>query len=166
MNLYAIFLTNEPARHGPVRAVFFVTSRIELNTKNSTRLSCPLVEFLVCNSAFGSYRHYLQPKQSTIIVQLVQSGGVLLYYSIVNYLKVVHFLLSQTNMMMMDYYSVSYSQFLCLPKAELNPKNSTRGQLSLVEILVFNSILDVMKKHGVDRSVPFWFICRRKLYQE
>ena len=58
---------------------------------------------------------------------------------------------------MMDYYSVSYSQFLCLPRAELNPKNSTRGQLSLVEILVFNSILDVMKKHGVNRSVPCCF---------
>ena len=57
-------------------------------------------------------------------------------------------------MMMMDYYSVSYSQFLCLPKAELNPKNSTRGLLSLVEILVFYSILDVMKTHGVNRSVP------------
>ena len=46
-----------------------------------------------------------------------------------------------------------------MPNAELHTKNSTRGQLSLVEILVFNSILDVMKKHGVNRSVPCCFIC-------
>ena len=51
--------TNEPVRHDPGHAAFFITCEIELNTKNSTRRqqSCLLVEFLVFNSAFGRHRH-------------------------------------------------------------------------------------------------------------
>ena len=38
--------------------------------------------------------------------------------------------------------AIGYNQCLCLPKAELNTKNSTKRQLCcrLVEFLVFNSI--------------------------
>ena len=42
-----------------------------------------------------------------------------------------------------DYYDlIGSNQCLCLPKAELNTKNSTKRQLCcrLVEFLVFNSI--------------------------
>ena len=61
-----------------------------------------------------------------------------------------------------EYDVIGINQCLCLPKAELNTKNSTRRQLCclLVEFLVFNSITHVIKKRGVDRSVPRWFICR------
>ena len=45
-------------------------------------------------------------------------------------------------MMMNEYDVIGINQCLCLPKAELNTKNSTRWQLCchLVEFLVFNSI--------------------------
>ena len=34
-----------------------------------------------------------------------------------------------------------------------------KGQLSLVEFLVFNTILDALIKRGVNRFMPHWFIC-------
>ena len=46
---------------------------------------------------------------------------------------------------------------LCLPIAECNILTSTRGQLSLVEFLVLNTILHVLKKRGVNRFMPHWF---------
>ena len=46
------------------------------------------------------------------------------------------------SMMMNEYDVIGINQRLCLPKAELNTKNSTKRQLCcrLVEFLVFNSI--------------------------
>ena len=48
-------------------------------------------------------------------------------------------------MMLNEYDVIVINQCLCLPKAELNTKNSTRWQLCchLVEFLVFNSITHV-----------------------
>ena len=51
----------EPARHEPVHAVFFMTSRTELNTKTQAgdgRVP-PLVEFLVFNSGLDRHGPYL-----------------------------------------------------------------------------------------------------------
>ena len=89
---------------------------IELNTKNSTKRqqSCHLVEFLVFNSAFGRYRHWL-----IWIASPYPAACWIMVKSLV----------------------VLINQCLCLPKAELNNKNSTKRQQScrFVEFLVFNS---------------------------
>ena len=48
--------------------------------------------------------------------------------------------------MMNEYDVIGINQCLCLPKAELNTKNSTKRQLCcrLVEFLVFNSIYQLI----------------------
>ena len=50
--------------------------------------------------------------------------------------------MNEMTMMMYEYDVIGINQCLCLPKAELNTKNSARWQLCchLVEFLVFNSI--------------------------
>ena len=56
--------------------------------------------------------------------------------------------MNDITMMMIEYDVIGINQCMCLPKAELNTKNSTRWQLCchLVKFLDFNSIVDVEKK--------------------
>ena len=56
-------------------------------------------------------------------------------------------MMKDMTMMMNEYDVIGINHCLCLPKAELNTKNSTRRQLCclLVEFLVFNSISHVIK---------------------
>ena len=61
--------------------------------------------------------------------------------------KLDHFPVNMNDMTMMmyEYDVIGINQCLCLPKAELNTKNSTRWQLCchLVEFLVLNSTTHV-----------------------
>ena len=114
-------------------------------TQPNDALRRRLVEFLVFNSAFGRHRHWWIPitsysfiiiDMSFIIYQLLESDptwqvGSLSSESI-----------DDMTMMMNEYDMIGINQCLCLPKAELNTKNSTKRQLCccLVEFLVFNSI--------------------------
>ena len=112
-----------------------IFKQIELNTKNSSKRqqSCRLVEFLVFNSAFGRHRHWWIPitsysfiiiDMSFIIYQLLESDptwqvGSLSTESI-----------DDMTMMMNEYDMIGINQCLCLPKAELNTKNSTKRRLT------------------------------------
>ena len=58
---------------------------------------------------------------------------------------------------------IGSNQCLCLPKAELNTKNSTKRQLCcrLVEFLVFNSIhWKTSDAFNVEDRVEYYVICR------
>ena len=135
-------MTYKPNRHQFWTCTRFLPSdgtlifkQIELNTKNSTKRqqSCRLVEFLVFNSAFGRHRHWWIPitsysyiiiDMSFIIYQLLESDptwqvGSLSSESI-----------DDMTMMMNEYDMIGINQCLCLPKAELNTKNSTSCWLS------------------------------------
>ena len=54
--------------------------------------------------------------------------------------------MNDMSMIMNEYDVIGINQCLCLPKAELNTKNSTKRQLCcrLVEFLVFNSICQII----------------------
>ena len=66
-------------------------------------------------------------------------------------------MMNDKTMMIDEYHVIWINQCLCMPKAELNTKISTRWQLCryLVEFLVFNSTTHAEERRGLDDAVLF-----------
>ena len=115
---------------------------MELKTKNTTKRqkSYRLVDFLVFNSAFGRHSNLLIP--STISSIGDRYGKLILSVTIGDRLWWSHQIrITSPWRSPYDDIVLGINKLLCLPKAELKTKNSTKRQLCcrLVEFLVFNS---------------------------
>ena len=135
-------------------------------TQPNDALRRRLVEFLVFNSAFGRHRHWWIPitsysfiiiDMSFIIYQLLESDptwqvGSLSSESI-----------DDMTMMMNEYDMIGINQCLCLPKAELNTKNSTKRRRKASFGWVFGVQLDLLEKKWFSLREKPWNMNHRKM---
>ena len=107
-----------------------------------------LVEFLVFNSALGRHRHWLIPMESPSFIIIVMSSIIhhgLIFRGDPPNIK-PWWMIDDITMMMNEGDVIGINQCLCLPKAELNTKNSTRRRRKASSGWVFGVQLDSLEK--------------------
>ena len=116
-------------------------------TQPEVALRRRLIEFLVFNSAFGRHRHWLIPMTSPSIIIILMSSLIhhgLRFGGSHRNIK-PWWMMDDITMMMNEGDSIGINQCLCLPKAELNTKNSPRRRRKASSGWVFGVQLGLRK---------------------
>ena len=128
-----------------------------------TDMNGSLLLFLVLNSAFGRHRHWLIPMESPSFIIIVMSSIIhhgLIFRGDPPNIK-PWWMIDDITMMMNEGDVIGINQCLCLPKAELNTKNSTRRRRKASSGWVFGVQLDSLEKSNSDCAKTNDVICFR-----
>ena len=126
---------NGPVRRRLVKFLVFNSIYLKKNVSPDAEkvVRRRLVEFLVFNSAFGRHRQWLIPMKSPsfiiiVILSIIHHG--LIFGGSPRNIKPWR-MMDDITMMINEGDSIGINHCLCLPKAELNTKNSTYGAVWL-----------------------------------